>query len=112
MLNGARIKDLLLKNEITKVELRQYIQVSPPTLDDIIKGKSTGSISTLEKIADFFHVSMDYFFDREEDFVSTDKQEDAPVGRENTLNSDQEIAYLRALLEEKERTIQILLDRK
>lgn len=128
MLNGDRIKKLIVQKGITKVVLRKYINVSPPTLDDVIKGKTSGSIATVEKIADYFKLPIDYFFDREVEIVA---DEDSKIGHRisgngNSVSGDitlaectRELEYLRDLIAEKdriitekERTIQILLDRK
>lgn len=69
MFNHHRINTLMtqykLKNKkFTKQELCEHIGLSPVGLDSIISGKSNPKINNLEKIADFFKVDMNYFFDQ------------------------------------------------
>jgi transcriptional regulator with XRE-family HTH domain len=52
-----------LDKKFTKSHLCDVIDLTPVALDSIIAGKSNPKIHTLEKIADFFNVDMNYFFD-------------------------------------------------
>ncbi len=72
--------------------------------------------SKLEKVAQIFNVPVSYFFDDEPMSLSvvngngsaSSVHGDATISV-NTSDKDKEIEHLKALLEEKERTIQILL---
>ena len=63
----------------------------------------TGSTNTktLEAIAEVFNVSPGIFFDNPSENNAG-----------NSLNKEAEIAYLKKILEEKERLIQVLLSKK
>lgn len=63
----------------------------------------TGSTNTktLEAIAEVFNVSPGIFFDNPSENNTG-----------NSLNKEAEIAYLKKILEEKERLIQVLLSKK
>ncbi len=59
--------DCKLQNKkFTKSALCDHIGLTTVGLDGIINGKSSPKISTLEKIADYFNVDMNYFFDQYE----------------------------------------------
>ena len=114
MFIGERINKLLEERKITKVNLYTSIGISGPGLDKIIAGANV-RVGNLEKIADFFKVSMDYFFDREADNSSINIGHHVN-GSGNNVSGDitlsecqKELVHLKQLLEEKERTIQILL---
>lgn len=71
MFNPQRISKLiderkLLERRFTKVELLKAIDLSAPSLQNILNGKSLPRIDTLETIANFFNVDMNYFFDQYE----------------------------------------------
>lgn len=73
-------------------------------------------ISTVEKICDYFNVDPTYFLEGEE-ATSTSTQLTASPAKnsleKDTLfeQKDREITLLQTILEEKERTIQILLNK-
>ena len=69
MFIGERIKKLLKEKKITKVNLYTSAGISGPGLDKMIAGANV-RVGNLEKIANFFNVPMDYFFDREIDNTS------------------------------------------
>ncbi|WP_289074293.1 helix-turn-helix transcriptional regulator [uncultured Bacteroides sp.] len=121
-----RINQLLEERRIKKVELCEKVNISTVTLNRTTEhGAEIGCIK-LERIADFFQVPMDYFFDRDykqpEPVNTIEKGIDLSSG--NTINgingngnaitmsyNDQqrEIEHLKILLKEKERMIQLLL---
>jgi transcriptional regulator with XRE-family HTH domain len=118
MFVGSRIEDLIEERKATKVSIYKYADISKAQLDNIINGKNTPSGNTIELIADFFKVPIDFFFDRK-----IDKSEIAighhVNGNGNKVSGDislsdakREIEHLKELLVEKERTIQILMNQK
>ncbi len=128
MFKPQRINDLLESRRITKVEFCEKVNISTVTLNRTTEhGAEIGCIK-LERIADFFQVPMDYFFDRE-DYGNNKKEENVLFSEKNvdksnnsnTINGnghsihlsygDQqlEIQHLKELLTEKERMIQLLL---
>ena len=127
MFKPQRINELLDSRRITKVEFCEKVNISTVTLNRTTEhGAEIGCIK-LERIADFFQVPIDYFFDREnysnvtkDNVLLTQKTVDKS-NNNNTINGnghnisltygDQqlEIQHLKELLAEKERMIQLLL---
>lgn len=125
MLVGSRVEKLINERCITKSEILDATGLSKATLYNIINGSGSPSCDNLEKLADFFGVSMDYFFDRQLTHKGNGSIGHNMVfnGNGNKVNGDitiglcqKEIEHLLSLLEEKERiisekerTIQILI---
>lgn len=102
MYNGNVIKQLLLDKKVTNKELLRYLGTEAnASLAQIVNGNPT--VKRLEKVADFFGVSMDVFFDREKPFKA------CPSAHEdNELQYKEKIALLERLLEEKDKRIALL----
>ena len=67
MYNGNIIRQLLVERNIPNKELLRYLGTEAnASLAQIINGNPT--VKRLEKVADFFGVSMDVFFEREKPF--------------------------------------------
>ena len=98
MANLILIRDLCEKRKMTIRELATKIGRNECSIQSAIRRGSTNT-STVESIADALGVSAGIFFDG-----YTDENEMAEFKRE--------IDHLKELLEEKERTIQILLSNK
>lgn len=111
MFNGQKIKDLIDDKKVTKVSLFSYANISKKSLDNIINGSNIPNSNTIEAIADFFKVPIDYFFDRKIDLSNTNVGNPIKDNVNNTLEDQKEIEHLRELLVEKERTIQILMNK-
>ena len=117
MLNGLIISRLIEDNRVKKVDLYTYVGVTKSTLDNIIKGINDPKCATIEKIADFFKVPIDYFFDRDIDMNGINighRQKDNGSNISGDINLSEcqkEIVHLKELLAEKERTIQILMNK-
>lgn len=126
MFKPQRINELLEERRIKKVDFCEKVNISATTLNRTTeKGAEIGCIK-LERIADFFQVPMDYFFERDykqPDSTNTiEKGMDLSSGnRINGINGNgnaitmsyndqqREIEHLKVLLKEKERMIQLLL---
>ena len=100
MANLLLIRDLCEKNKIKIRELASRIGKDESSIQSMIRTGSTNT-KTLEAIAEVFNVSPGIFFDNP-----------LESNTENSLNKEAEIAYLKKLLEEKERLIQVLLNQK
>lgn len=109
MFVGARINQLLEERNETKSHLYTTVGISKSSLDNIIKEKNSPSITVIENIADFFRVPIDYFFEREVEISQSNAIVTEPTGTAPTSTTSTEVELLRSLLNEKERTIQILL---
>ncbi|MBC5606147.1 helix-turn-helix domain-containing protein [Bacteroides difficilis] len=100
MANLLLIRDLCEKNKIKIRELASRIGKDESSIQSMIRTGSTNT-KTLEAIAEVFNVSPGIFFDNpSEDNTGS------------SLNKDAEIIYLKKILEEKERLIQVLLNKK
>lgn len=98
MANLYLIRELCERNKITIRELSQKIGCDESTIQTAIRKGST-TTARLEQIAGMLKVSVGYFFDgwREANEV-------------NDLRNENK--YLKNILEEKERTIEILLSER
>lgn len=100
MANLLLIRNLCEKNKIKIRELASRIGKDESSIQSMIRTGSTNT-KTLEAIAEVFNVSPGIFFDNpSEDNTGS------------SLNKDAEIIYLKKILEEKERLIQVLLNKK
>ena len=61
-----RIRDLREDHDKKQLELANYLHVKPNTYSDYERGKFNIQIDTLIKIADFYHVSLDYLVGRDD----------------------------------------------
>lgn len=100
MANLLLIRDLCEKNKIKIRELASRIGKDESSIQSMIRTGSTNT-KTLEAIAEVFNISPGIFFDNP-----------LESNTENSLNKEAEIAYLKKILEEKERLIQVLLSKK
>lgn len=62
-----RIKELRIKANITQKQLAEYIGVTSQTILNWENGIFEPKISELIKLANYFHVSVDYLIEREVD---------------------------------------------
>ena len=110
MLKGHIINELIDERRVKKVDLYTYAGITKSTLDNIIKGINDPKCTTIEKIADFFKMPIDFFFNL--NIGHQVKGNGNNVSGDITLSEYQkEIAHLKELLAEKERTIQILMNK-
>ncbi len=102
MYNGNIIRQLLVEKNIPNKELLKYLGTEAnASLAQIVNGNPT--VKRLEKVADFFGVSMDVFFDREKPFKAFPSAHD-----DNELQYKEKISLLERLLEEKDKRIALL----
>lgn len=102
MYNGNIIRQLLVERNIPNKELLRYLGTEAnASLAQIVNGNPT--VKRLEKVADFFGVSMDVFFDREKPFKAYPLAHD-----DNELQYKEKISLLERLLEEKDKRIALL----
>lgn len=106
MYNGKVIRRLLKERGMLQKELLEYLypdlQKRNGSIVQIENGNPT--VKTLERIADFFQVSMDVFFERSTYANPTKKAID------NDLKN--QIEALQILADEKERFIQYLISQQ
>lgn len=100
MANLLLIRDLCEAKKIKIRELSSRIGKDESTIQSMIRTGSTNT-KTLEAIAEVFNVSPGIFFDTP-----------AESNAEKSISKEAEIAYLKKIIEEKERLIQVLLNKK
>lgn len=107
-----KIKELLLKQNKQVKELCLSIGMSDTGLRKVY-ARDSCEISTLRKIASFFNVPMCYFIGEPASNVVASDNSVAAINSEviNIVDAER-IKYLEKLLEEKERLIKILLEKK
>ena len=114
--NVQRLLSLIEQKKITKKQFCKDVSLSPTTLANMQTREDyeIGS-NRLVAIADYFNVSLDYFFDRENMNVNFGH---TVTGNDNCVSGNimvsqyaTQIEHLTELLNEKERTIQILLNK-
>lgn len=71
---GSRIRELRMQRRMSQVQLSMKLNTSSSTICGYEKNRYLPDLMTLCRIADFFHVSMDYL-----------------VGRSNDLGTDMDI---------------------
>ncbi|TCO88119.1 transcriptional regulator with XRE-family HTH domain [Bacteroides heparinolyticus] len=124
MFNPDKIRRLFEDRKISQAQFIKDTNISKSNLYVWLNNTSIPGADNLEIIADYFNVPMDYFFDRSVDWpnISIGHQ---VKGNGNKVSGDvtisecrKEIAHLNALIEEKERvinekerTIQILMNK-
>lgn len=59
---GRRLKELRTKKDLTQKELAKKIGISSSTIAMIESGERNGNKETLDKIAGFFNVTLDYLY--------------------------------------------------
>ena len=62
-----RLKELRRKKDITQEELAKQLQLSPSTIGMYETGRREPDFDTLQMIADYFHVSVDYLIGHTDD---------------------------------------------
>ncbi|EEO55122.1 DNA-binding helix-turn-helix protein [Bacteroides sp. 2_2_4] len=100
MANLLLIRNLCERNKIKIRELASRIGKDESSIQSMIRTGSTNT-KTLEAIAEVFNVSPGIFFD-------TPSESNA----EKSISKEAEITYLKKIIEEKERLIQVLLNKK
>ena len=126
MIRPDKLAQLIDERRIVKTKLCDELDISVMTLNNFLnKGSEIGS-SKLERIADEFQVPIDYFYDREVEIDEKWHIGHNVNGNGNKVSGNisiseyqKEIEHLTQLLhekqiiiDEKERTIQILLNKE
>lgn len=111
---SERLAELVNKHPGTQKEAYKAIGITRQAFEAIVKGKSSPSLKTIERIADYYHVSVDYLLGREHVNVNNGTQINNNIISGdlivNELNHLKELITQKdAQLAEKERTINILM---
>ena len=98
-----RIKELREQHRMTQVRLSVELGVSQETISAYEKGKCYPRYQSIEKMADLFHVSMDYLMGRSDRLLETGpvtSQDELALALFQKLNErkkEKAIAYLHGL---------------
>lgn len=102
MYNGKVIRKILRERNLLQKDLLEYlysdVAKSSGSITQLENGNPT--VKTLERIADYFHVSMDVFFERSDSFI----QKGSASANEYELRIDS----LEKLIAEKDKRIDLL----
>jgi len=118
MFNPDKIRQILEEKGIKQSTFLKDLNLSKSNLYVWINGSSIPRVDSIEAIADYFDVPIDYFFERK---LGQKEQNlgHKVTGNGNTVSGDislneckAENAHLKELLAEKERTIQILMKKQ
>jgi len=89
------LKNLREVNNVTQEQLAEYLQVTRPTIAGYETKSRQPDYERLQKIADYFQVSIDYLI------RGMNEEKLAPV-KESTLDQEVRIAYQNLSLESKQ----------
>lgn len=117
MLKHKIISDLIEQRKMTKISLANYIGLTIGGLENILKGSDVRA-SNLEKIADFFNLPIDHFFERN---ITPETSSETTIhighkvgGSKNVLGDitmsecKKEIEHLQILLKEKDTQLELM----
>lgn len=118
-MTGKKLKELIDALGISQRKLAEQLGVTPQTISAILTAKDVRT-STIERIASVTNMPVSHFFgeDKEQNAIATGNGNVA--GNNNVVGSvtigdaavlQERVTMLEKLLEEKERTIKILMER-
>lgn len=118
MIDTNRLQQLMELYHLNKVRLSEISGISDVTIAKILKGADS-KISSVEAIAKALGVPVGYFFEDSystyDNFISSQNtayikgSNNTLIGRDNAI-IEKEVEHLKAIIAEKERTIQILMN--
>jgi transcriptional regulator with XRE-family HTH domain len=119
---GLILSRLIEDRNVRKTQLAKYLDVARNTLDDYLSERTYMTTEKLEKAAKFFNVPIGYFFEETSlggnitqkgkgNFIANSQQVTISDCESKLEIAQNKIESLEALLEEKERTIQILMNK-
>lgn len=107
-----KLKELRKRNKLTQKEVAQIINVAQTTYLGYEKETSEPNIDTLIKLANYYHVSLDYLCDRQWiskefmeiwDLTNEQKENVYLIKKLNSRNSLIVYGYLNRVLQEQEK---------
>lgn len=108
-MTGKELKDKLAKQDIPASAIAEKIGISPQAINSTFNAADVKS-GTLERIANVLGVDMTFFYPAEGN-KAVASGENSVAAINSNVNSS-EVELLKKLLEEKERTIKILMGRR
>lgn len=108
------IKKMLNERRLKSNDLLAHLHSKANSLSQLTHGNPT--VGRLEKVADYFHCSMDVFFTRETVFTNSSETFDSVDNKASNISSTREkelvskIDSMQKLLDEKDKRIETLED--
>ena len=62
-----RLKSLRLSNNLTQLDIANYLKINDRSYQNLEYGKSKPKYDTLIKLADYYNISIDYLVGRSDD---------------------------------------------
>lgn len=95
----AKFEELLVKNDVTAYRVSKETGISTATLTDWKKGRSTPKADKLQKIADYFGVTVDYFTgNNSESGMELNKKDERDIAKKLQETLDQLTSSQTALM--------------
>lgn len=113
-MNGKILKEKLRHIGKSQKELADMLGVTPQSVNAILSASDVRS-GTIERLAKVLKLPMSYFYDdgtTVNNVSATGVNTGASVNGDVNIGGNERVKYLEELLKEKERTIQILMERK
>lgn len=89
---GDRIRELRLKAGLTQIEFAEIMRVSKGAVGNWETGKREPDYATLQRLADYFHVTTDYLLGR--DAPADGGQKEKPVDDDGLSEDERTILEL------------------
>lgn len=90
---GDNIKELIEQHDMTQKQLARKLDITPAALGNYIRNNREPDYSTLIRIADYFHVSIDFLLNHYVDSQTT-HEEELLLHIFRSLSIDQKELYL------------------
>ena len=90
---GDNLKELIEQHDMTQKQLARKLDITPAALGNYIRNIREPDYDTLIRIADFFHVSIDFLLNHDVDSQTT-HEEELLLNIFRSLSIDQRELYL------------------
>lgn len=114
-MDGKKLKEKLRRVGSSQSRIARLLGMSPQSLTSIFNAADVRS-GTIERIASVLNLPVSFFYDTDgaavNNVVASGVNTGASVNGDVNIGDSERIKYLEELVREKERTIQILLDRE
>lgn len=94
---GSRLKKLRNEKDLTQEKLGEMIGVVKSTISQYETNTSRPDYETLQKLADFFNVSVDYLLGREKPLISQNPREKTPLDDLSPEAKEKALEYIEML---------------
>lgn len=115
-MSGAELKDILTSIDESLANVARRLDVTPQNLDSTLKTKDVKT-GLIERLAKLYNKPVSFFFDEQNPSIHTegDYSPASDSGDVSVIVGDavlaERVKYLETILEEKERLIQVLLNK-